>query len=131
LAKYLIPREEIEKLVAKVRADGYEMLRSLSLNDSNFTRLQVKIPEISINSMHVCPQSVIEGKSLLEVGFEKKYGLTLLAVSRSNKTFSKLPGDFIFEENDILFFLASVDKLSKIEAMFTSTENCQHLNGKV
>ena len=120
LAKYLIPREEIEKLVALVRADGYEMLRSLSLDDSNFSRLKVKIPEISINSMHVCAQSKIDGTSWREAGFEKNYGLTLLAVSRSNKTFSKLPGDFIFKENDILFFLASQDKLRSLAPLFTS-----------
>ena len=30
LAKYLIPRDQIEALVAEIRADGYEMLRSLA-----------------------------------------------------------------------------------------------------
>jgi len=120
LAKYLIPHDEIEKLVAMVRADGYEMFRSLSIEDSNFNRLKVKVPEISINSIHVCPRSEIEGKNMQETGFEKNYGLTLLAVSRSNETFSKPTGNFIFEENDILFFLASADKLSKIDGLFVS-----------
>ncbi|MCF8365420.1 MAG: cation:proton antiporter [Bacteroidales bacterium] len=120
LAKYLIPREEIEKLVSIVRADGYEMFRSLSLDQSNFGELTFKVPEININSLHVCKDSVIEGKSLDEIAFEKNHNLTLLALSRLNKTYSKMPDDFVLQENDILFFLASYDKLNKIDNLFKS-----------
>lgn len=123
LAKYLIPREEIEKLVSMVRADGYEMFRSLSLDESNYGKLSVRVPEININSMHVCKNAEIDGKTLSEMAFEKKYGLTLLALSRLNKTYSQMPDDFIFRENDILFFLASYDKLSKIDALFKSPDS--------
>jgi monovalent cation:H+ antiporter-2, CPA2 family len=120
LAKYLIPRDEIEKLVALVRSDGYEMFRSLSLNEANYGKLAVKVPEIAINSMHVCSNSEIEGKSVGEVGFIKNFGLTLMAISRSNQTIAPPPSDFVFKENDILFFLASYDKLHQAAGLFKS-----------
>jgi len=122
LAKYLIPREQIEKLVALVRSDGYEMFRSLSLNETNFTKLAVKVPEITINSMHVCSKAPIVRCSVAELDFENKYNLSLLAVSRSNQTISTPPEDFIFQENDILFFLASYDKLMPVADLFKTRE---------
>jgi CPA2 family monovalent cation:H+ antiporter-2 len=122
LAKYLIPREKIENLVAQVRSDGYEMFRSLSIDNDNFGKLNVKVPEISINTMHVCSNARIKGKTLGQVAFEKSYGVTLLAVSRENQTFSKPSAEFKFRENDILFFLASSEKLSKISSLFSTTE---------
>ncbi len=125
LAKYLIPREEIEKLVAQVRSDGYEMFRSLSIGDGNYGRLTVKVPEITINTMHVCSNAKINGKTAVEISFEQKYGVTLLAVSRENQTFSKFTPDFIFKENDILFLLASAEKLLKVSGLFNSSdEDC-------
>lgn len=122
LAKYLIPRENIESLVAQVRSDGYEMFRSLSIGEDNYGKLTVKVPEININTMHVCRNSEIEGKIYGEVAFEQKHGITLLAVSRGNQTLSTLSRDFKFRENDILFFLASYDKLAGISSMFSSPE---------
>lgn len=120
LAKYLIPREKIESLVAMVRSDGYEMFRSLSIDNDNFGKLTVKVPEIKINTMHVCRKAEISGRTLGQVAFEKKHGVTLLAVSRENQAFSKPSPDFRLRENDILFFLASTEKLAKISDLFTS-----------
>lgn len=122
LAKYLIPREEIENLVAQVRSDGYEMFRSLSIDERNYAKLTVKVPEISINPMHVCNGARLVGMKNAEAGFQQNYGVALLAVSRENRTFSNPGQDFIFRENDILFFLASTDKLSKVATLFSSPD---------
>lgn len=125
LAKYLVPREDIENLVSQVRSDGYEMFRSLSIEEENYGKLTVKVPEISVNTLRVCSNAEIQGRSANDISFEKKYGVTLLAVSRESQTFSRPHKDFIFEENDILVFLASADKLAKISGLFASPdEDC-------
>jgi CPA2 family monovalent cation:H+ antiporter-2 len=122
MAKYLIPHKEIEKLVSQVRSDGYELFRSLSISDTNYGSLAVKVPEIAINTIHVCSNSKIVGQKLGTVDFDKNFSLTLLAISRANQTFSKPDRDFVFEVNDILFFLASSDKLLKTAELFRSPE---------
>ncbi len=50
LAKHLVPKSEIEKLVAKIREDEYEMFRKLSINDTDYSKLRVNIPEFPDSS---------------------------------------------------------------------------------
>ena len=127
LAKYLVPREEIEKLVASVRSDGYNMFRSLSVADENYVNLSVKVPQVNIGSIHVCKNSPVIGKSIAEADFQAKFGAGLLAVSRGNKSVSNPPQTYRLKENDILFFLASNEKLLEMNVIFKSqdgNENC-------
>jgi CPA2 family monovalent cation:H+ antiporter-2 len=121
LAKYLVPSEKIEKLVALVRADGYEMFRSLSVNDMDFQKLSVKVPDISINTIQVGVQAAVSGKNLAKLELRSKHRLNLLAVSRVNHIIASPPEKFILHDNDILFFLASKDQLANVAGMFKST----------
>ena len=120
LAKYLVPREKIEKLVALVRSDGYEMFRSLSMNDAGFEKLSVKVPDISINTIQVGVQAEATGKNLAKLELKSKHLLNLLAVSRGKEIIANPPEKFILHENDILFFLASKDQIAHVAGMFKS-----------
>jgi len=118
MAKYLVPHEEIEKLVAEVRSDGYQMFRSLSTAETPLPHLAVTVPEVEIQSLHVGPNSHAVGKALGDLKISKVEGLTLLAISRGNQVSSKPNKNFILEENDILFFLGQANKLNQIMEMF-------------
>lgn len=118
LAKYLIPHEEIEKLVAEVRADGYQMFRSLSTADIQQPHLSVTVPEVEIHSLHVCQKAPAAGKALGELDLGKTEGLTLLAVSRSGEVNSRPNRNFVLKENDILFFLGQSSRLNEIYDLF-------------
>ncbi|MFP4470973.1 MAG: cation:proton antiporter, partial [Bacteroidales bacterium] len=120
LAKFLIPREEIEKLTAAVRSDGYEMFRSLSVVQGDYKNLHVKVPDIHINTVHVCSHAPAVGKTLGELEMRK---VNLLAVSRNGQTYTNPGPDFTVRENDILFFLASSLRLNEIMDMFRSPED--------
>lgn len=122
LAKYLIPHDEIEKLVAEVRSDGYQMFRSLSTNGTSDSPLSVKVPEVEIQSIHVCHNSSAIGKALGELNLSRIEGLTLLAISRDGSVTSKPNKNYIFEENDILFFLGQASRLNEIIDMFRECE---------
>ncbi len=119
LARYLVPREEIEKLVATVRADGYGIFRSLSI-DEDVKPLKVPLPEIQIQSMHVGKGAQAVGKSVDELGLDDTGQLSFLAVSRGNTSVSNPGRDFVFQENDVLFFLAPARRLNDISALFTA-----------
>jgi len=120
LAKYLVPREEIEKLVATVRSDGYNMFRSLSVSTDNFSKLSVNVPQVNIGSQHVCKNAPIIGKSVLDVNFQENFGVNLLAVSRGKESISSPPPTYRFQDDDILFFLGSHEKLLEMNEMFKS-----------
>lgn len=118
LAKYLIPHDEIEKLVAEIRSDGYQMFRSLSTSDFPQTHLSVKVPEVEIHSIHICRGSEAEGKTIDQLGLDRVDGLSLLAVSQGGSIYSKPDSTFLLNENDILFFLGQGKKLNEIKDLF-------------
>ena len=118
LAKYLIPHDVIEKLVAEVRSDGYQMFRSLSLEDTTFSNLTVNIPEVEIHSIHVCEGAPILGKPIDADQFSKDHKLTPLAVSR-NQQMIRLPDrKFTFQVNDVIFVLGRSKNLADALDLF-------------
>jgi len=118
LSKYLIPHEEIEKLVSEVRADGYKMFRKLSVAENYNDGLTVSVPEVEINTIHVCSNARIIGKNLRDFNYFSGHKATLLAVSRQGIVVSSFDNSFKFAENDILFFLGSSQQLNKIADHF-------------
>ncbi len=87
LAKYLIPRDEIDKLVIQLRSDGYEMFRNLSRKSSMFSSLDLHLPDVEVSSIRIEEGSLMVGKSLVELELRKKHGVTVLAVRRDSQTF--------------------------------------------
>ena len=122
LGKYLIPRDEIEKFIAEVRADGYEMFRSLSKESASFSDLKLHLPDVEISIIRVNEGSSLVGKSLAQIELRKKYGVTLLAIRRDAQIISDPGGDTKFCANDILVFLGSPNKIAVITGLFHDLE---------
>jgi CPA2 family monovalent cation:H+ antiporter-2 len=118
LTKYLIPHDEIEKLVAEIRSDGYQMFRSLSTSEFNPAHLSVKIPQVDIHSIHVCKGSEADGKTIDQLMLNQIEGLSLLAVSQEGSIKSQPEEGLALKENDILFFLGQGRKLNDIKDLF-------------
>lgn len=74
LEKYLVPRENIEKLVNDVRANGYRMLRKLSGNTCDDSEFSIKdgLPGVDIQVLKVEDGSSFDGKALEDLNFRKK-----------------------------------------------------------
>ncbi|HKK09815.1 MAG TPA: cation:proton antiporter [Bacteroidales bacterium] len=126
LAKYLIPRNEIEKMVAKVRADSYEMFRSLNLPSKELSFLKVQAPEVEIHSLHVCNNAPVIGRPLQEMDFIHDSKLSLLALSRSGNVIPHPGKETLIQKNDIFFFLGKRDHIDTHMHLFKSSdEECE------
>ncbi len=117
LAKYLIPRDEIEALVAEIRSDGYEMFRSLFKESSSFSDLNLQLPDVEISTLRVVERSPIVGKSLSEIELRKKYGVTVLAIRRNSQILSNPNVNIPLCANDVLFVLGSSDKIAEVTSL--------------
>ncbi len=117
LAKYLIPRDEIEALVAEIRSDGYEMFRSLSKETSSLSDLHLQLPDVEISTLRVVEKSPLVGKSLGEIEMRKKYGVTLLAIRRNSQTLSNPNVSMPFCADDVLFVLGQPDRVAEVVAL--------------
>jgi CPA2 family monovalent cation:H+ antiporter-2 len=82
LVKYFIPRNEIDRFISKVRADGYEMLRSVIKPSLSVSDLQQHMAGVSINTFHIREGSPLLGKSLNELKLRHNYGINILAILR-------------------------------------------------
>ena len=122
LAKYLIPRDEIEALVAEIRSDGYEMLRSLYKESSSFSDLDLQLPDVEISSLRVAERSLLVGKSLAEIGMRKKYGVTVLAIRRNSQILSNPNVNMPFCADDVLFVLGPPDKVVEVAGLSQNPE---------
>ena len=122
LAKYLIPRDEIEGLVAEIRSDGYEMFRSLSKESSSFSDLNLQLPDIEISTLRVVERSPFVGKSLAEIELRKKYGVTVLAIRRKSQILSNPNVNMPFCANDVLFVLGPPDRVAEVAGLSQNPE---------
>ena len=117
LTKYLVPRDEIEALVAEIRSDGYEMFRNLSQESSALADLNLQIPDIEISTLKLVENSPFVEKSLAEIELRKKYGVTVLAIRRDSKVRSHLDVNMPFCAGDVLFVLGPPDKVAAVAAL--------------
>ncbi|MFW6019405.1 MAG: cation:proton antiporter [Bacteroidales bacterium] len=106
LAKFLVPREQIEELVEKIREGEYKMLRSLSVEDnSRYSTLKVETPKHKISTWKVAKNSNIAGKRVDEVeNILKEF--SVIAISRDSHIISN-PYNEILQAGDLLFVLGS------------------------
>jgi CPA2 family monovalent cation:H+ antiporter-2 len=123
LAKYLIPRDEIDKLVIQLRSDGYEMFRNLATEPTSFSNLGLHLPDIEVSSMRVEEGSAIVGMTLLELELRKKYGVTVLAVRRDSQTFPNPEVEMTFFADDVLYIMGFPEKLAESAKLFSGDED--------
>jgi monovalent cation:H+ antiporter-2, CPA2 family len=109
LLNYLVPREKIERFVAEVRSDGYQMFRSLSRQHPSLSDLKLAIPDVQISTVRINPNSTIVGRTLSDIDLRKKFGVTLLAIRRGAETISNPSGDMCLCQNDVLVLMGKAD----------------------
>lgn len=119
LAKYLLPKEEIERFVSEIRAEGYGMLRSLSREATSCLDLELCLPNVEIKSFRITGDSPLVGKTLAETQMRKIYGVTLLAIRRKDRILSNPDPETVFRPNDILFVVGKPDRIAEVITLFS------------
>ena len=120
LTKYLVPRDEIEKLVAEVRSDGYQMFRSLSKESVSFSGLKLQLPDVQVCVIRVDEASPLAGKSLAQIELRKKHEVAVLAIRRDSRILTSPDGEMLLAANDVLFVLGPPEKIALVANLFRS-----------
>jgi CPA2 family monovalent cation:H+ antiporter-2 len=114
LHHYFIPVNEIERNISEVRKDGYEMFRNLKQKYDVFPDLKLHLPDIEIETFRIMEGSQIAGKTLAEVGFRRKYGVTVLAVLRGKETVTNPSGDTTILAKDIVILMGKRESIAGV-----------------
>jgi len=118
LSKYLIPREDIERCVALVRADHYRMLRDLAYESPTLADVQLGIPDVEISAMRVCRGAAVANRTLSELDLRREFGVTLLAIRRDSTVLANPSGEQSLVVNDIAILIGKPDKMSEAASLF-------------
>jgi len=117
LHRYFIPADEIEKHIREVRKGGYEIFRNVQQKYSLFPELKQHLPDIEIETIRIKETSPLVGKTLAQVGFRNKYGVTVLAIQRDKETITNPSGDTGLMALDIVIFIGTSDNISKVSSV--------------
>ncbi len=117
LHRYFIPADEIEKHIREVRKGGYEIFRNVQQKYSLFPELKQHLPDIEIETIRIKETSQLVGKTLAQVGFRNKYGVTVLAIQRDKETITNPSGDTGLMALDIVIFIGTRDNISSVSSM--------------
>lgn len=119
LSQYLIPRDEIDKLVIQFRSDGYQMFRKLARKSSLVSSLDLNLPDVEVSAMRIEVGSPMVGKSLAELELRKKHGVSVLALRRDSQTFPNPEVDMPFYADDVLYVMGIPQKLAESVKLFS------------
>jgi len=118
LVAYLIPRDEIERFAAEVRADGYVLFRSREaalpgLHDIGFYQTGVEV-----ESLRVGEGAVIAGMTLAGADLRRKHGVTMLAVRRGKQVFAAPDGEMTVLPGDVCVVIGPEEKIAAVDHLF-------------
>ncbi|MDD1728972.1 MAG: cation:proton antiporter [Methanospirillum sp.] len=111
LNKYLIPEDEIARLIREIRAGGYQMLRSISTTPATFDDLRDLVPDIDMRSIRILETSPWTGKNLAESQLRSRFHVSVVAIRRGNRMIINPGGDETIQGSDILMIIGRPDDI--------------------
>ena len=116
LAHYGVPRNDIERFIADVRNENYQMLRTLSPASAPPADLRLHIPDVEIATLRVGDSSPMAGQSLAELALRREHNVTLLGIRRESETIPNPGGDTRLCPGDLLILVGKPESLQALVA---------------
>lgn len=110
LGKYLLPRMDIERAIARTRADNYGIFRDKS-KVRGYSLLK-DIPDIEIAAVKVGEKSVFVGKTIAETALRKTCGVTMVAIKHGEVVFPNPEPSTVINANDIAYLLGKPEMIA-------------------
>ena len=111
LYTYLIPSDEIERLVGEIRSKGYQMLRSVNMPSYTFEDLKVLVPDIEIRTIRITDKSPYSGKMLKETMIRSMYHVSIVAIRRGMEMHVNPGGVELITEGDLVMVLGKPEDI--------------------
>jgi monovalent cation:H+ antiporter-2, CPA2 family len=112
LRNYLVPQDDIERCVADIRSDGYEMLRSMSRRHSHAVGISGYLSGAEIATYRIQKGSMLEGTSLKDGVLKNGSGATILTIKRGEELFPNPDPVWELLAGDIVLLLGTSEQLA-------------------
>ncbi len=110
LGKYLIPRMDIERAIARTREDNYGIFRDRS-KMGGYSLLK-DIPDIEIAAVRVVEKSLFAGKTIAQTAMRKTAGVTIVAINHEGQISANPEPSTIINGNDILYLMGKPEMIA-------------------
>lgn len=123
LVKYFVPHDDVEQLIAEVRADKYKMLRSTDVPSTTFPDVRSYLSDMDIATVRVKARSVVLGRTLDDIALRRDYGVTLLAIRRGAELVANPGADIALEGNDILVLFGAPENIARVAELVSRRDD--------
>ena len=114
LTKYLVPRDEIELFTNSIRADNYDMLRSLQTTRSVMPKLSPDLQDVEVASLRVYTgDSDIIDKTIQEIGIRNIYKVMVVALKREGTTILDINAKTTLKQDDLVYVIGKPDDVMR------------------
>jgi CPA2 family monovalent cation:H+ antiporter-2 len=121
LARFLVPRRDIERFTDEVRAEGYGMLRASACGGEPLCVLSRRFPELDVSAVTVEEGSALAGRSLVEADLRRVHGLTVVAVARAGEVTANPDGDWRLAPGDVAYVFGRPDQVADGAELFAAS----------
>jgi monovalent cation:H+ antiporter-2, CPA2 family len=116
LSNFLLPQDEIDTAIARIRDDHYGIF--YEKKDNEKLNILKEIPNIEIVALRVNERSILTGKTLSESELRKKYGVTLVALKRNNHLIEHPSSNTRLLSGDIAYILGKPEQIANATNLF-------------
>lgn len=114
LSKYLMPRDQIEAFTHKIRADNYDMLRSLAGRNTGMGDFEADLPDIEVASLRVYTSDKdIVDKPIHEMDVRKTFSITVVAIKRDGTTILNVSAQTVLKQGDVVYVVGRPDDVMR------------------
>lgn len=131
LHEYHVPGNVIANQIHMVRYGGYKMLRGMSLDQENISRIATLFAGTTVENIQLDETSRAVGKTLQELDVRKNSGVTVIAVARNDEAIASPGPDFVLRPDDIVVLLGSHADLDKATVLLTKDKSGKEEGAKL
>lgn len=114
LSKYLMPRDEIALFTNSIRADNYDMLRSIQTNNKVMPELAADLQDIEVASLRVYTNdNDIVDKPLHETGIRNRFSVMVVALKRDRMTILDISAKTTIKQGDLVYVIGKPDDVMR------------------
>jgi CPA2 family monovalent cation:H+ antiporter-2 len=110
LREYGIARDVIQRQVAEIRSEGYQMLRT-SLPIVDMSEIADALKSASTETLFVKADSMAVGKTIGELKLRKKTGVTIIAITHDGHTEINPGPETTIQAEDVLVLLGGTEQI--------------------
>lgn len=118
LRNYLVPQDDIERCVAEIRSDGYEMLRTMSRRHSHAVGISGYLAGAELATFRVQKGAPLEGQSLRDGTLRSSSGATVMVIKRGEELVPNPDPVWELRQDDIVLLLGAPEQLAAAGRLF-------------